>query len=537
MKRYLLAALLACPAILFSSCEDAKKPETPEPEPPPVDEAIVMVNTTKVLYYGDRRTEGVYNYFFGLGDTEFIKDEQGDDAAPEGGHLVFFDVYADKGAGSFEDAVLPDGTYTLADSKAPGTMDKYYTRLQVWKDGKQVSIDFTEGKMEVTSAGDGKKSIYAAFTLKDGSSLACKYTGILSFGDPDAGSDDGIPPLKKDVNTVFTDAMGIYYGDEYGTGTDSYQISFSDVPLGEDNLMTGRGYNLILSIYAEPSDSFIALAPGTYTVEESYLPGTVEPGYFILDYGGSICVKVNDEIEADEIGLISGGSIRISESGMGYLFEFDLETVEGISIKGSYDGYIDFDDQSPEEIPNTTLTGDYVLDLSDANTVELDYYGDFYDNGMANWMLTIGNSAKDMIDIELITEQGSKTQIPLPEKGQYNMSVDNGIGFVAGSSDGFGMTGTWYLDMSTLDNEGYLYGYAAAIEGNVRIAEKDGAYTVSFEFVDELYNLFSGSWSGKIPDAVDKTQSISARAGKKSCVRHAARPAKRAESNCKLFVK
>lgn len=371
------------------------------------------------------------------------------------------------GPTSFEKAVLPNGTYTFAAGKTAGTMDDYYTRLQVWKDGKQVSVDFTAGTLVVKDSSGGK-FVQAEFTLADGTELKCYYEGALVFGDPDAGSDDGIPALREPVNTNFVWAAGVYYGDEYKTGTDRFRISFADVLLNAEGMLSKVGYNLILTLYAAANESFIALEPGTYTVADTYEAGTIEPGAFVMDYIGSLCAKVDDTAEAEELSLISDGTVKISDSGMGYKLEFDPRTSEGISVKGVYDGEIGLDDQSSGggDEPSTTLEGDYVLDLSRA-IPSVSYYGDFFGNGKVDWVLSISDDEGDAIDIDLITEPTSTTCIPLPESGLYNMSVDSGVGFVAGNDGPFGMEGTWYVDLSTADEEGYVYGYAAAIEGNV----------------------------------------------------------------------
>lgn len=501
MKKLILAALLFSAATL-ASCEKTERKE----DFPPIeaDIELTMDRTTKVLYYGDRKTEGVYNYFFGLGDAEFIEDEQGDDAAPEGGHIVFFDLFSNEGADSFETAELPIGKYTLSDTDAAGTLNNYYTRLQVWDNGTQKSIDFTEGSLSVSNCAEGKL-LEATFTLADGKTLCCTYRGPLVFGDPDAGAgEDVIPALKNPVNATFVSAVGVYLGDEYGTGSDTFMVGFSDVPLDDEGMMTAAGYNVVLTMHAEPCSSFIWLESGTYTVSDSYKAGTVEPGEIFFDIYGSYCAKVDADSEAEELGLIAGGTVTVSEEGFGYKFVLDLTTVEGVSVKGSFTGEIDFIDQSPEEESNTTLTGDYVLDLSKADEVSVGYYGNYYGNGLANWMLDIADTNGDGIEIELITEATSKTEIPLPN-GQYNMSVDNGIGFVKGESSAFGMLGTWYIDLSTMDEEGYIYGYAAAIEGWAKLAKEGDITTVSFEFVDEAYNVFSGSWSGKLPAATDES--------------------------------
>lgn len=98
-----LASLLA--SLVLVGCNNKDNPippETPDPEIcPKADLELVMDRTTKVLYYGDRKTEGVFNYYVGLGDKEFIKDNEGDDAAPADGHIIFFDIYASEGSDSF----------------------------------------------------------------------------------------------------------------------------------------------------------------------------------------------------------------------------------------------------------------------------------------------------------------------------------------------------------------------------------------------------------------------------------------------------
>lgn len=509
MKQFIFAALLFSAANLVSCDKNTDDGETPNPDPTPkADLELVMDRTTKVLYYGDRKNAGTYNYFFGLGDAEFIKDEQGDDAAPEGGHIIFFDLFSTEGAESFETAVLPDGTYTLAGTDAAGTLNNYYTRMQIYDNGTQRSVDFTEGSLTVKSGSNGK-SLEALFTLADGSTVSCTYEGELVFGDPDAGAGgEDVPTLKEPIDETFTDVVGIYCGDEYNSGTDMFQIGFSNVPLDNDGIMTAAGYSIVLMMYTEPCGSFIYLPEGTYNVSDSYAAGTVEPGGLFMDIYGSYCAKVDANGNAEELGLIAGGTVTVTESGWGYKFVFDLTTAEGVAVKGTFDGEIDFIDMSPVEESNTTLTSDYVLDLSNADKVSLDYYGDYYGNGLANWVLSIYDSDGDGIDIELITAATSTTEIPLPEK-QYNMSVDNGIGFVMGESSVFGMMGTWYTDLSTLDNDGYVYGYAAAIDGWVKLSKEDDTTNVSFEFVDESWNLFSGSWSGKLPAATDNSSLVS----------------------------
>ncbi len=519
---YLKAILMASMAITACNKDNVKAPEQPDaPALPEADLQIPMDRTTKVLYYGDRKTEGVYNYFLGLGDKEFIKDDEGDDAAPEGGHIIYFDIYASSGAESFETAVLPDGKYVISDNtKEPGALDGYYTRMQVNSDGNQKSIDFTEGYLEVKSSEKGKL-LSARFTLKDGSTVSCLYEGALVFGDPNAGSGpvEGTPALSENIDVKFTYGMGIYYGDPYSVGTDNYEVSLTSQTLDSNGNVTSGGSWVDLSFYTE-SSSVIFLESGTYNIVDTYKAGTVEPGYVFMGISaGSSAAKVDENGIVLEESPIASGTVTVSEFGItGYRIVVDAVTENGKSVKGVYEGEIEFDNQAPSEVPNTTLADDYALKLSAAQA-SLSYYGDYYGAGLANWVLSIATEKGDAIDIELLTPMTSKTEIPIPEK-QYNMSVDNATaGFVAGTSSSLGQAGTWYWDLSTMDADGYIYGYAAAIEGNVKLSKDGDKTTVSFEFVDDLYHIFSGSWTGVIPEATDESASYSSLSSRKPSLR------------------
>ena len=296
-SRFLASLLASLVLVGCNNKDNPTPPETPDPETAPkADLELVMDRTTKVLYYGDRKTEGVFNYYVGLGDKEFIKDNEGDDAAPADGHIIFFDIYASEGSDSFETAVLPDGKYTIAETNAAGTLNNYYTRMQVNVEGKQTSVDFTEGYLEVKTSEKGK-ILKGLFTLKDGSTVSCIYEGPLAFGDPNAGSEpsEQIPALAEDINVSFAHAFGVYYGDEFGSGTDGYSVVLTSPMVGNDGVTVSGGAVVGLSLTLENSP-VIYLMPGIYTVADTYAAGTIEPGFSLLgEYYGSIAATVDAE--------------------------------------------------------------------------------------------------------------------------------------------------------------------------------------------------------------------------------------------------
>lgn len=79
-------------------------------------------------------------------------------------------------------------------------------------------------------------------------------------------------------------------------------------------------------MHAAPCNSFIWLESGTYTVSDSYKAGTVEPGEIFFEIYGSYCAKVDADSKAEELGLIAGGTVTVSEEGLGYKFVLDLTT-------------------------------------------------------------------------------------------------------------------------------------------------------------------------------------------------------------------
>ncbi len=495
------AYTVVCAAVLFASCSKSdEKEKNPTTDPSQVENAIEMTYITDVLYYGDKREDGLYNYFLGLCDKPFIYDETGDEAAPEGGSLLYLDFYSATGAESWETAVLPDGEY-IWKSKDFGSTDMekdmlhgYFTRLQVMgKDGKQKSLDFNSGSVTVATGNNGNKLISGSFTLKETSEeISFRYDGKVVFGDPNEGS---IGSIEKPVE--FTASLGVgEYSEQYMPGVSTYAVTLTNAPVNENGDITGEGYMLALPFFNEKGGSLLQLAEGTYPVNDSYQAGSLEIGFKTLGPSGTHIIKINEAGEAASYSIITGGSATVSltESDK-YEIVADLTTDKGITVKCSYSGPIEFfnSDEPTEAESPTTLTGDLALNFETAEVLA-SYYGDYYGIGKDNWLIEIANTANDYITIDLLCDpKGYSTTLPA---GQYNMSIDNSTGMMKGYVDKeSNMTGTWYVKFDS--NFEVPLEFAAAIDGTLKITDV-GTQSLEINLVDSSWNLISGSYTGKI---------------------------------------
>ncbi|MDE7127783.1 MAG: hypothetical protein K2O58_07830 [Bacteroidales bacterium] len=497
MNRFPLAAMaILLLAGLASSCEKPDdQPVIPDPEPIPGENVTVMTDATSLLYYGDRKTEGLYNYFVGFCSTAITEDSDGYLIPSGDGCMVKVDFYSSTPSDSWQAAVLPDGTYILQGSGeelSAGMLHNYYTRIETVKDGNVKSTDFASGSIEVSSNGT-VKIVKGSFKLTNGDDFKFSYEGELLTADPDASQ--VLPPMTDPIDVTMNLAAGAYYGDDYKMGADRYEIALTNAPVNSYGEINGAGHMLYLSMFDTPS-SIIGLSAGTYTVDDTYAAKTIEKGEIILDVTGSFIVKYNESGETENFCLITAGTVTVALSGTRYTITADLTAEEDLPVKATYSGEIDFEDNSSSGSQSpSTITGDLDFRFADNSEVYIQYFGDYYGTGTDNWYIEIAD-ASNYIIIDLNTPQaGFSETIPFPESGQYNMSVDYGTGMLTGVLEGDEAIGTWYFDL-TKDNV-----YAAAIDGTIKHTKSGETDILKIELLDENYNLISAQWQGMLPAA------------------------------------
>lgn len=493
-------------AALATSCD--KTPNEPKPKPlPEPGNVVTMVEATPLYYYGDRKTEGLYNYFVGFSTTEIEADEDGYLVSSGEGYMIKIDLYSSVPSDSWETAVLPDGKFQLQgenEELGAGMMEKYYTRLEKVVNGTAQSTDFNAGQVEISNK-DGVTTVKGSFVTVDGQAIEFIYESRIGTEDPDES--ETIPPFDEAVDATMNYGFGVYYGDEYSSGTDNYQVLLTNAPFDNDGNITGEGYIAVLSFYTKSSD-IIDLAEGTYTVSDSNEAGTVEPGFIFMDVFGSYVIKYDKNGKSEKIALVESGNVKVGHTQTGYTITANLVSDSETSIALSYTSELNFDDESSnggvDDDNSTTLTEDISFSFAEDAEIEIGYYGDYYKNSTDNWMIFIEDD-NNGIAVEINTAKtGFSTKFPFPENGQYNLNSDYGIGMLPGVIDEEGyLTGTFYYVPA--GNDG-VSDYAMAIDGTIKYS-KDGEYDVlKIEILDSKYHLVSAEWKGVMPEAIDATE-------------------------------
>lgn len=257
------------------------------------------------------------NFYFGLssGETEI---QGGLTVTKQAGYAVLFDLY---GAAS-ADAVIPDGTYELAQGHVPPSADPRHTyATRRLEDGTWEVLTFAAG--EVTVSREGANYLLAAnVETPAGERLSFRYAGPIEMKPIDmTGS-----RLKHAVNVALEEVTAVCYKEYNDPGVEL------NMPTTDD-----RGD--------------LKLVPGEYEVNASREAFTMVPGA-IMDYmPGMLMAYGTYCMQSDANGKILSGAAqdygRVTvgyENGV-YHIDIALISVEGITMRGTYDGPIPVTDK------------------------------------------------------------------------------------------------------------------------------------------------------------------------------------------------
>lgn len=456
-------------------------------------------------YYGTQYgVNGEHSYYTWVHNEPF---ESGESVI--GGAYYLFDMYA--GAPADENAPLPpEGRYTLGTpgSTAEMTFTSEYSRaFETDIEGNTIfDVTFSEGEVNISY--QGNDMILDAFlTDMDGKTHHVTYTGPAEYR-VSAGGGGGVTVVEEDIDVQATIAAATYIDGDGSTMR--VRVNLTDMALDYDGYVVPPGNvlwiesvmpyneegNVVLGVYEVSSSAGaeFTLYPG-----EMY-KGMIAAGTYIANYD-------NMGMEAD--GLISSGTMTVSETGGGLSITCDFVTAQGYKITGSWSGSMTITGM-PGAI--STLTGDYEMDLSGA-VAEAYNYGDNYATGGNNWMLYIdANGGTDNFQVDFVTEFADMSSgIP---SGTYTASsgyYPNPGEFLYGylGMDGY-LYGTMYY--GGMASNGYVTDYAPAMSGEVVLVNKgDGTYNITVDVTDDLGNNVTGKWSGPIELIDDSASYMPAR--------------------------
>lgn len=311
------------------------------------------------------------------------------------------------------------------------------------------------------------------------------------------------PCNKHDVDLIFNDVAGLYYGNWEGTDTYNYYMVLTSHENAYDMVsgsiaFKANSHYLILDLFSLIPSSNLNLSfkmpNGIYTfdAENSSAANTCGEKYTYLEVTDSegtpteICFT-NGSIEVTD-SLIE--AMLLSDDGKIYHMQSPNRVVDNIKDYGSID--VDFD--------LSTLTGDLAVSFKEP-AIYAENWGDYLCTGNDSWDLYIDDNADNQeFMLSLLVEPGQKLPI-----GTYPISGDLSsrialYGFANGNTQ---PVGCWYLEF---DQEWRLIVNRAALRsGSVTITDNnDDTYTVSVNAKDNLGNTITGSCTAA-PQIVDES--------------------------------
>lgn len=301
----------------------------------------------------------------------------------------------------------------------------------------------------------------------------------------------------------FLGGQAVYHGaDEFYPDCGYVSLELWDVePNPETGQVLGRFVKCKLYINL-PSATFTGIPAGIYTVREGQgAPYVAAAGFddgVNLPTGSYICDRTDGGFN---LSMFVSGTIEVNRDGM---VRFSLLTSGGEEIKGGLPEPLELVDLTFGFSPSTgglsTLTEDMTLDLNGATEALLLDYGDYFGNGTRSVMVQILDTESLYgLVLDLILP-AAEHNAPLPtgtfteDKGYHNEFT-----FVRGGEQLGQPVGSYYCNFEWPDLYlGNLFGPAAS--GSVVVAEQNGRYTITVDWVDDakVVHYISGSWSGEI---------------------------------------
>ena len=290
-----------------------------------------------------------------------------------------------------------------------------------------------------------------------------------------------VPELPAEMDVVAVALAGEYLGNMY---QEAYNYFFT--VCDEEYLSSGQttGAAIAIDLYSNVpvGDGANIVPSGEYIFdpEDTYEAGTFSNEYSYVAIDG-LAVSILD------------GVVYVKEDRV----DMELYLEGGTTLYVEYDGVPDMGKQGAGEGVGN-LTEDIEI-VSENGLIIAEGYGDFYEVGMDNWMISIFADGEtfsgDALMFEILTDGEGIV-------GDYEVFYEDADElyncFLPGEyeiEDGY-MTPycSWYLSVTEGGMDGEAY--APIVEGQLRITESEGVYTVEFDVYDDNGNNIVGSVTG-----------------------------------------
>lgn len=296
-------------------------------------------------YIGMTDGKEAADYYFSLGNAEHTASG----SLVKAGYQVIVDLWG-KPSEDSDNAIIPDGTYTIASVNAEYTLAPYYTYAKYFsEDGSETRIGLEEGTLTVSRSGD-QYTLVGNFVTESERKMDFTFTGAIQF------TNNEKLPVGTVTDAVFTRGEAVT---EVKGALQQYALTFVE---------ESTGVRAEIMLYDNQSANPYAptISAGTYTAVQSenaaaaktFALGTKEYNYW---YYGSWCYRKNYGSGFNAEAAVTGGTVSISSPSRGiYRVELDLTTTDG-AFTGTYEGEIPYYfSHVPEPIGNINMELGYL---------------------------------------------------------------------------------------------------------------------------------------------------------------------------------
>lgn len=290
-----------------------------------------------------------------------------------------------------------------------------------------------------------------------------------------------------DVEFEATALNGEYYGTKYSQDPNYFAILSKNGTTGWSDLYIDTYYRFDLYSTTTTDASAPVLPHGVFAFD-----------YYDQGLGGTFAHPRSVLIETFENGnlvesQIEDGVLFITDNKIEAYIKFVNGKVHHVVYEGPLGlGYI------PLEEPDyySTLTDDHIFNHPDG-TIRLNYLGDYYGIGAANWTVSMvlpgQNINGDYFIIDIVTDSVEFNASNIV--GTYNCVAEADVAkdtFIAGYyNNGFGSS--WYF--VAVDNYYGTDDVAPIVDGTITIAEEGTKFVVTFDCMDDNGHKIAGTFT------------------------------------------
>lgn len=313
----------------------------------------------------DKGNAGTNGYYIALTDAEF--QVQGTQfALTTNGYALVLNFYGNPGE-TWND--MPTGAFTDSGRFEDHTFDSVYSGV-LFQDDSGLKPYTLVDPVRIERDAEDQVKITATFLDQDYQEQTLIYQGSLKLGNATLGV--YLPQLDRDVVIEGVYAQGVYNGDVMENGTGLTEITIYDEK-GDNN--EPNGYAMKIALFAEKfvnPERERRLIPGTYKASKAYTQGTwmptVEMSFMDMIIPMGTYAAYDDGTQVGQFAYASEGDIVIRQgnSKTHYTIEFDLKSISGYSIRGSFTGEVYLENQSNDNDNDGTsnLKDDYELNFN-----------------------------------------------------------------------------------------------------------------------------------------------------------------------------